>query len=233
MGIRKMIGFIVAIMRNTKYAMVGMESEEKMNETVLDEEALQRMAFSVDYKMAIPLAPSQGLYLKQVRFDEYNKKCIKCEHPWKQLLFDDCEESVNEFIMQKILPSITKHEVNKDEPSKGNQFAFWLYTLENDFKYHTIKITAELLQKLKEQKIKSVSVGNTHQPIDRFYDRIIQRAKDKNVNNKSIQIVDALMNEIDSTMSVPPIVDVQRNEQTNSSELNTLITNVGAIIQEK
>eukprot|EP01083_Nonionella_stella_P294186 1000301_1 len=143
-------------------------------------EKLKQMVFSVDYKMAIPLAPSQGLYLKAVRFDEYNKKCIKDGQEWKQLKIEKFKEGIDKFIMDKILPSITKYEVNENNPLEGNQFAFWLYILDNEFKFEIVKITQELMQKLKEKRMEYVTAGNVHQTIDKFYQKIMNKTKQNN-----------------------------------------------------
>eukprot|EP01083_Nonionella_stella_P110947 325056_1 len=175
--IRKMIGLLVILMRNAKYEFRNTKNKE-------DVKALGDMVFSVDYKVAIPLAPSQGLYLKSVQFTEYNKKCVKDKQEWKQLKLERYDEGVNRFIMEKILPSITKHEVNEHK-LKGNQFGFWLYGLENDFKYEIVEITKELKKQLKEKGIEFVNAGETHEPIESFYDRIINRSKQSKIKTEA------------------------------------------------
>eukprot|EP00485_Elphidium_margaritaceum_P006359 CAMPEP_0202705026 /NCGR_PEP_ID=MMETSP1385-20130828/17623_1 /ASSEMBLY_ACC=CAM_ASM_000861 /TAXON_ID=933848 /ORGANISM="Elphidium margaritaceum" /LENGTH=570 /DNA_ID=CAMNT_0049363171 /DNA_START=87 /DNA_END=1795 /DNA_ORIENTATION=+ len=170
--IRKMVGFLVCLMRGTAYHVRDDETQP-----VTDAKKLMEFAFGNEHKMAIPLAPSQGLYLKAVRFDKYNIKCVRDGQKWKQLIFEDYDESINAFIMEKILPQITKYEVNQknDNHHSDHQFAFWLYGLDRDFKYEVVEITEERKQQLKQRGLKFITAGNEHESIDKFLIKLLER----------------------------------------------------------
>ncbi|XP_067125275.1 pseudouridylate synthase 1 homolog [Centruroides vittatus] len=92
--IRKMIGLVIAIIRN-----------------VTDASCLQRCWSNS--RIDIPIAPSIGLMLEEVCYEKYNKKYGN-DGIHQPLLWKDCEKAVNEFKEKFIYPSIVEAERNEN-----------------------------------------------------------------------------------------------------------------------
>ena len=108
------------------------------------------MAFSPRFKMSIPLAPPQGLYLKEVRFDKFNEKVVGDGQSWKEIKFERWGRDIEHFVNQQIVPSILQ---NADE------FALWLYALEKQWKFDILEITGALSQKRAADGHRFINVG--------------------------------------------------------------------------
>lgn len=155
--IRKMIGFLAVMMRGYSYKLKteqeALEEESSDNtdiQIINGMDTLLSMAFSAKYKMSIPLAPSYGLYLKEIRFDKFNRKVIRDGQSWKEIIFDRWNDGINGFIDEQIMPSIVRNE---------NQFALWLYALDNEIMYEVQEMTAVLKRKRNEEGHQYINVG--------------------------------------------------------------------------
>merc|ERR1711941_76399 len=125
-------------MRNTKWKLIGNDSNESQDVII---EKIDEMAFSKDYKMAIPLAPSEGLYLKEVRYDlQYNNKAP----PERQIQSEVWNEGIQSFIEDQIWPNVIENEMNKKDPKKGYRFAYWLYELDHRFQYEAVRYSKNI-----------------------------------------------------------------------------------------
>ena len=137
--IRKMMGFTVSLMRNTKWKLMANDDAE--NKIICDEKQVIEMAFSADYKMSIPLAPAEGLYLKEVRYDlQYNQKAP----PERQIQSEVWNEGIERFIENEICPNVMDNEMNKEDARKGHRFAYWLYELDHRFQFETVRYAKDL-----------------------------------------------------------------------------------------
>lgn len=177
--IRKMIGFIIVLMREMPFEYKEnveiLESKDSnpnrfqsrtVSESVHDQQDIIKYAFSVDHKMGIPLAPSAGLYLYKVMYDSYNKHCNRLNLEWNQIKFDLYDDGIQTFIMEQILPLIVQSEICLD--GNGNQFAFWIYSTEEKYNFEILHVTDELLKDMKERGMKFIVAGtsderNTHE----------------------------------------------------------------------
>lgn len=138
--IRKMIGFTVALMRNTEWKLLG-KDEVISDQIISNQQQLQEMALSADYRMSIPLAPSEGLYLNEVRYDNvYNKKAP----PERQIESAIWKEDIDSFIANRIWPNVMENELNEQEPMSGYRFAYWLYELDHRFVFEAARWTKEM-----------------------------------------------------------------------------------------
>jgi tRNA pseudouridine38-40 synthase len=109
--IRKMIGFVVAIVRKTEPDSTGSE--------------LIASAFTKT-QQHLPMAPGLGLYLNKPLFESYNKNYSEGRG---SLAFTDKSEEIESFKMTRIYPSIV--ETNASE----NTFAKWCEVLD---KHHSV-----------------------------------------------------------------------------------------------
>ena len=166
--IRKMMGFLVTLMREWKYHISTADdgndnnsNDNNNNETKsnnmedIDLKSLIDYSFSDQHKISIPLMPGEGLYLYCVTFEGYNDKCGKLNLSHNEIHFDKYKHKINNFIDTNIIPNIIKHEINNK-----NIFGYWLYDIEHDFIFECIKINKKLTNDLNKKGIKFIPIGN-------------------------------------------------------------------------
>ena len=149
--IRKMVGFLAVMMRGYSFDL-RIERESKVTDTrsITEMEELISMAFSARYKMAIPLAPSSGLYLKEVQFDGFNEKVVRDKQSWKEIRCDQWREGIDTFTNELIRGAIIE---------KADDFAVWLYAMENELKFEILEMTTALNQRTNTEGHQYVMVG--------------------------------------------------------------------------
>ncbi|ETO15767.1 tRNA pseudouridine synthase, partial [Reticulomyxa filosa] len=172
--IRKMIGFIVCLMHHKHMGVAPLPDESWLTHRG----RIIETAFSSKHKMAIPVAPSSGLYLLQVEFEKYNERCEAMNQSYNAIRYDKCEESMNTFIKEQLRPSILR-----DECCLFN-YLCWLEHFKQYFEFEVIEITPELKELLKQNAREFISVGlQTHLPVH-------LRGEGKALHNREKQEVD-------------------------------------------
>ncbi|XP_066598450.1 pseudouridylate synthase 1 homolog [Prorops nasuta] len=107
--IRKMVGLVIGILRS-------MVSEDVMQEV-----------FQLN-KFEIPMAPSLGLVLNYVHYDNYNKRYGN-DGMHEKLEWKECEAEVDEFFKNSILNYIIKTELSE------KQILNWIMNVEENYTF--------------------------------------------------------------------------------------------------